>query len=925
MEIKDTILLPKTDFSMKADLPKKEPAILDSWIKNDIYNKLRKISQNKEKFVLHDGPPYANGHLHMGHALNKILKDIIVKYQQLLDKNSIYVPGWDCHGLPIEWKIEEEYRAKKKNKDDVPIIEFRKQCRDFANKWIDIQKKEFQRLGVIGDWDNPYTTMHYHAEAQIVRELGKFLDNGGLYKGHRPVLWSVVEKTALADAEVEYQDHKSTTIYTCFPVSSTKNTNLKDHSIAIWTTTPWTIPGNRALAIHESITYQSISFSKDEVLRNVIIAKDLVKNFIEENKIQDTKINFSIKGSELLNTKCHHPLFESGYKFEVPVLHGDFVTTEQGTGIVHICPVHGMDDFILGKKHNLELPMTIDEGGIYYEHIPLFSGKHIFKVDQDVCDEIKKCNNLISQGQLIHSYPHSWRSKAPLVYKNTSQWFISMDTNQLRKKAIEAINQTNFYPKQGQNRLRSMIEDRPDWCVSRQRVWGVPLPIFVSKKTGEPLRDNLVIERIAKIYETEGGDAWFNSDPSRFLSPEYEASDYEQVKDVVEVWFDSGSTHSYVLEKREDLKWPASMYLEGSDQHRGWFHSSLLESCGTRGKAPFESILSHGFVVDGKGRKMSKSIGNVISPNEVIDKFGVDILRIWVVASDYSEDLKIDNQIVNYQIDSYRKIRNTIRFLLGNLDNFSLNSIVDTNEMPNLEKYLLGSISKLNTQLKSLVMKHDYHGIYIRLLNFCTLDLSAFYFDIRKDSLYCDHIDSHKRKSVSTCLHIIFEFLTKWLSPVISFTAEEAWLSRKYNNNESILMQTIKEEDFKFEHESLEKIFNEVKRIRKCVTSSLEVSRNEKVIGSSLQAQVKLYISSESQYLVRDIDLAEMCIVSNLEINDISKKTEKSIKFDEEDIFVEILLADGEKCDRCWTILPEVKDNPLNLCVRCNDVWQSLQ
>jgi isoleucyl-tRNA synthetase len=505
MEIKDSILLPKTEFSMKADLPKKEPAILESWKKNNLYENLRKESKDKEKFILHDGPPYANGHLHMGHALNKVLKDIIVKYQQLLNKNSIYVPGWDCHGLPIEWKIEEEYRAKKKNKDDVPVLEFRKQCRDFANKWIDIQKKEFQRLGVIGDWDNPYTTMHYHAEAQIVRELGKFLENGGIYKGHRPVLWSVVEKTALADAEVEYQDHKSTTIYTCFPIEKSSESKFSDHSIVIWTTTPWTIPGNRALAVHEDINYQSITINKNDTNQKIIIAKDLIENFIKENEISEHTLNFEIKGKELIGISCKHPLFDSGYDFMVPVLHGDFVTTEQGTGIVHICPVHGMDDFLLGKQHNLELPMTIDEGGIYYEHIPVFAGKHIFKVDQDVCDEINKCKNLISQGVLIHSYPHSWRSKAPLVYKNTSQWFISMEKNELREKALEAIDQTDFFPKQGQNRLRSMIQDRPDWCVSRQRVWGVPLPIFVNKKTGEPLRDNKVIERIASIYEQEGG------------------------------------------------------------------------------------------------------------------------------------------------------------------------------------------------------------------------------------------------------------------------------------------------------------------------------------------------------------------------------------------------------------------------------------
>ena len=925
MEIKDSILLPKTEFSMKADLPKKEPAILDSWQKNNLYKSLRNDSKDKEKFILHDGPPYANGHLHMGHALNKILKDIIVKYQQLLNKNSIYVPGWDCHGLPIEWKIEEEYRAKKKNKDDVPVLEFRKQCRDFANKWIDIQKKEFQRLGVIGDWDNPYTTMHYHAEAQIVRELGKFLENGGIYKGHRPVLWSVVEKTALADAEVEYQDHKSTTIYTCFPIEKSSEPKFSDHSIVIWTTTPWTIPGNRALAVHEDIEYQSLTINKNDTNQKVIIAKDLIESFIKENEISEHTLNFEIKGKELIGLNCKHPLFDSGYDFTVPVLHGDFVTTEQGTGIVHICPVHGMDDFLLGKQHNLELPMTIDEGGIYYEHIPVFAGKHIFKVDQDVCDEIKKCNNLISQGVLIHSYPHSWRSKAPLVYKNTSQWFISMEKNGLREKALEAIDQTDFFPKQGQNRLRSMIQDRPDWCVSRQRVWGVPLPIFVNKKTGEPLRDNRVIERIASIYEQEGGDAWFNSEASRFLSPEYDANEYEQVKDVVEVWFDSGSTHSYVLETREDLQWPASMYLEGSDQHRGWFHSSLLESCGTRGRAPFESILSHGFVVDGKGRKMSKSIGNVISPDEIINKYGADILRIWVVASDYSEDLKIDNQIINYQIDSYRKIRNTIRFLLGNLNNFSVNQAVEVEQMPDLEKYVLNKVSQMNTELKSLVQKHDYHGIFVKLLNFCTLDLSAFYFDIRKDSLYCDGKDSLKRRSVSTCLHILFDFLSKWFSPIISFTSEEAWQSRHQDNSTSILSQTITDKDFTYSYSNLEKSFDELKRVRKSVTAALEIKRNEKLIGSSLQAKAIIYIPSEIKQILSTLDLAEMCIVSSVEIKDISEKTPSSMNFEEEDICVDISLAEGDKCQRCWTILPEVKDNQDHLCNRCDNVWKSFQ
>src|SRR5210317_2325394 len=586
--------------------------------------------------------------------------------------------------------------------------------------------------------------------------------------------------------------------------------------MVIWTTTPWTIPGNRALAVHQDIIYQSISINKNDKDRKIIIAKDLIENFIKENEITEHALNFEIKGKELIDLNCKHPLFESGYNFTVPVLHGDFVTTEQGTGIVHICPVHGMDDFLLGKQHNLELPMTIDEGGIYYEHIPIFAGKHIFKVDQDVCDEINQCNNLISQGVLIHSYPHSWRSKAPLVYKNTSQWFISMEKNELRKKAIEAINQTYFFPKQGQNRLRTMIQDRPDWCVSRQRVWGVPLPIFVNKKTGEPLRDYKVIERIASIYEQEGGDAWFNSEPSRFLSPDYDSNDYEQVKDVVEVWFDSGSTHSYVLEAREDLQWPASMYLEGSDQHRGWFHSSLLESCGTRGKAPFESILSHGFVVDGKGLKMSKSVGNVIAPEDILKKYGADILRIWVASSNYAEDLRIDYSILEQHADSYRKIRNTFRYLLGNLnDDFQKIDMesLDIKQLPELERYMLHRVYELNNNFKNYFKSYDFHNLYKELLNFCTVALSSFYFDIRKDALYCDSKNSDRRKSSIVVLNIILESLVKWFAPILSFTTEEIFTLINKEQKSIHLEQFMKYPE-SFQDEELHKKWIELKKIR---------------------------------------------------------------------------------------------------------------
>ena len=612
----------------------------------------------------------------MGTALNKILKDVIVRTQQMSGKDSIYVPGWDCHGLPIEWKIEEEYRKKGKNKDDVPTVQFRNECREFAEKWIEIQKKEFRRLGVEGDWENPYLTMSNQAEAQIVRELGKFLIDESLYKGAKPVLWSVVEKTALADAEVEYEDHTSNTIYVKFLISNSDDKDLVGSNIVIWTTTPWTIPGNRALAYGNDLDYCIIKVDEIEnsslaiVGDKLIFAKDLLDNVTNEIGITKYSTVKKFKGSNLATCECNHPFKDLGYNFIVRPFHGEFVNLEQGTGIVHIAPGHGDDDYVLGIKNNVDIIQTVEDDGKYNHHAVGFEGEHVYKVDQKIADKLKEFSKLLFQGTLRHSYPHSWRSKAPLIYRNTPQWFISMEKNDLRKIALKSIDDTIFYPPQGQTRLRSMIETRPDWCVSRQRVWGVPLPLFINKKTGQPLRDEKIINRIADIYEKEGSNTWFTEDPQRFLGEEYSSDDFEQVKEVVEVWFDSGSTHAFCLEQRPDLKWPASMYLEGSDQHRGWFHSSLLESPGTRGQAPYESVLTHGFVVDGKGRKMSKSLGNVISPDEILKQYGVDILRLWVVASDYYDDLKLDKGILQSQAESYRRIRNTFRFLIGNLNNY---------------------------------------------------------------------------------------------------------------------------------------------------------------------------------------------------------------------------------------------------------------
>ena len=691
---KENINLPKTAFSMKANLPTREPDTINYWKKIELYKELRKANKGKEKFVLHDGPPYANGDIHMGTALNKILKDIVVKFHQMDGKDSVYVPGWDCHGLPIEWKIEEQYKKNKKNKNEVPINEFRKECRDFASKWIKVHKDQFQRLGVIGDWNNYYSTMSFDAEAQIVRELGKFLNEGSLYRGYKPVLWSTVEKTALADAEVEYKDHKSDTIYTSFKVKNSKSNELKKSEIIIWTTTPWTIPANKALAYNRSLKYLVIKIEDETDFkdRQIVIAEALLKSVLEECKIKKYSKVSELNGKDFEGTICSHPFSKIGFDYDIPMLEANFVTTEQGTGIVHCAPSHGPDDFNLCLNNGIKAIETVDGDGKYTDHIPLFKGTHIFKANNQVIEKLKNEKNLLANGELVHSYPHSWRSKAPLVHRATPQWFISMESHGLRKKALKAIDETKFYPSKGKERLKSMIETRPDWCVSRQRVWGVPIPVFMSKKTNKVLIDEEVTENIANIFEKEGADCWFENDAQKFLGKKYESADYEKMNDIVEVWFDSGSTHSYVLEKRDDLTWPASMYLEGSDQHRGWFHSSLLESCGTRGRAPFNSILSHGFVVDGKGLKMSKSLGNIMAPEDILKKYGADILRIWVAASDYAEDLRIDNSILEQHAESYRKIRNTFRYILGNIkDNHEKVDFekLEISKLPELEQYML--------------------------------------------------------------------------------------------------------------------------------------------------------------------------------------------------------------------------------------------
>ena len=745
--------------------------------------------------------------------------------------------------------------------------------------------------------------MSFDAEAQIVRELGKFLKEGSLYRGYKPVLWSTVEKTALADAEVEYLDHKSDTIFAAFQVKKSKIDKLKNSEIIIWTTTPWTIPANRALAYNENLKYVIINIEDQTDFKDkqIVVAEDLLKSILENCKIKKFKKVLTFLGKDFEGTICNHPFSEIGFDYDIPMLEASFVTKEEGTGIVHCAPRHGPDDFNLCLKNNIKAEETVDDDGKYTKHVPLFEGTHIFKANKIVIEKLREQKKLLASGELVHQYPHSWRSKAPLVHRATLQWFISMESHGLRDKALKAIDETKFYPNKGKERLKSMIELRPDWCVSRQRVWGVPIPVFISKKTNEILFDDEVTENVANIFEKEGADCWFDEDAQRFLGKKYKSEDYEKLSDIVEVWFDSGSTHAYVLEKRKDLQWPASMYLEGSDQHRGWFHSSLLESCGTRGRAPFNSILSHGFVVDGKGLKMSKSLGNIISPEDILKKYGADILRIWVASSDYAEDLRIDHSILEQHAESYRKIRNTFRYILGNLnDKFQKVNFekTDITEFPELEQYMLHKIFALNSKFNKYFELYNFHSLYKDLLNFCTLDLSAFYFDIRKDVLYCDPTDSIKRKSTIKFLNIVLEILLRWFAPILSFTSEEIYSLIKTDTNKSIHLEKFSDIPSKWHNNNLSNKWIELIKIRETCNSSIELKRASKEIGSSLEANLTINLSDKLIELTKVIDFSELCITSGAKI----EKMTNNEKNQSETVIVKTIKAVGQKCPICWKI-----------------------
>ena len=952
-DYRETLFLPKTAFPMKAGLPQKEPELLKRWQDMGLYKRLRAESKGRPLFVLHDGPPYANGNIHIGHALNKILKDIVTKSRQMAGFDSNYVPGWDCHGLPIEWKIEEQYRAKGQNKDAVPINEFRQECRDFAAHWMKVQRDEFERLGVIGDWDGRYATMDFPSEALIVRELMKFANSGQLYRGSKPVMWSVVEKTALAEAEIEYQDYTSDAIYVRFPVTgeayvgqgtrlaenenipSMQKISLDGASLVIWTTTPWTIPGNRAVSFSPNIAYELFEVT-DAPPDNWVKAGErlIIANGLEDEVMKAARV-VSYKAIAHINPaanieSCRHPLHGKGYDFEVPLLPGDHVASDTGTGFVHTAPGHGTDDFNIWEENvavlkergiDTRIPFTVDADGFFTAEAPGFVGKRVLTdkgekgdANDAVIKALIDAGMLVSRGRLKHQYPHSWRSKKPIIFRNTPQWFIAMGDGQpegLRAKALAAIDVTEFFPPAGQNRLRGMIEQRPDWVISRQRAWGVPIAVFVNKATGEVLKDESVNNRIVEAFAKEGADAWFAANAAeRFLGRK--ANDWEKIDDILDVWFESGCTHAFVLEQRPDLKWPADVYLEGSDQHRGWFHSSLLESCGTRGRAPYDQVITHGFTMAEDGRKMSKSLGNQTFPQDVIKQSGADILRLWVASSDYADDQRIGSEILKNNVETYRKLRNTMRYILGALEGLKDWEQVYGPDMPELERYILHKLHELDATIRKAYEVYDYKRIYSALTHFMTSDLSAFYFDIRKDSLYCDAWSSLRRRSCRTLMDQLFHCLTTWWAPIMSFTMEEVWLSRFGGEGSSVHVMPFARTPDEWHDPALAAKWEKIREVRSVVTGALEIERQvKKTIGSALEAAPDVYISNPD-YLaaLAGVDLAEISITSDARLIEGEGPADAFRLDSVKGVAVVFKPAQGRKCARSWKISAEVGSDP---------------
>ena len=969
----ETLFLPQTEFPMRAGLPQREPEILVRWEKSDLYKQLRAEAKGREKFILHDGPPYANGNIHIGHALNKILKDVVTRSQQMLGFDSNYVPGWDCHGLPIEWKIEEEnYRSKNKKKPDLSdpaaMVAFRQECRAYAEHWLNVQREEFKRLGVEGDWAHPYTTMSFPAEAQIARELMKFAVNGTLYRGSKPVMWSVVEKTALAEAEVEYEDYTSDQVWVKFPVAAVDLESAADRdatalavnltdwraSAVIWTTTPWTLPGNRAISFSPKIDYGVYRVTEapaDNWTKSgdvLILANKLADEVFKQARVTAYEKVRDVPTQVLAGMACTHPLSGKGYDFTVPLLAGEHVTDDAGTGFVHTAPGHGREDFEVwtANRAGLEvrginpgIPYTVDENGTFTEAAPGFTGKRVINdkgekgdANEAVIKALIEAHMLIARGRLKHQYPHSWRSKKPIIFRNTPQWFIAMDKDiakkgdTLRHRALAAIKVTRWVPPQGENRITGMIESRPDWVISRQRAWGVPIAVFVKEKPDgsvEILQDPEVELRIIEAFGKEGADAWYKAGARERFLGKLANDSWKKVDDICDVWFDSGSTHAFVLEDPVHFPQLAGikrkmnggkdtvMYLEGSDQHRGWFHSSLLESCGTRGRAPFDVVLTHGFVLDEQGRKMSKSLGNVTAPQDVIKQSGADILRMWVCASDYADDLRIGPEILKTTVETYRKLRNTIRWMLGSLAHFREEDRVKLDKMPELERLMLHRLHELDALVRKAYADFDYKRIFAALSSFMTSDLSAFYFDIRKDTLYCDPISSVKRKACLTVLDHLFRCTVTWLAPMLCFTAEEAWLSRYGEAAKSVHLEPFPEAPSAWRDDKLAEKWRKIRTVRRVVTGALEIERAQKRIGSSLEAHPIVHVSNEELYeAVVDCDLAEVCITSAATLVRDDGPASAFRLPDVSGVAVVPNLAEGKKCARSWKILTNIGADP---------------
>lgn len=927
MDYKETLCLPKTAFSMKAHLAQKEPEFIERWEKMDLYHKIMAESSGRKKFILHDGPPYANGHIHLGTALNKILKDIIIKSLFMMGHNTFYLPGWDCHGLPIEHQVELMKGGKDTlDADSMSKVEIRKECRVYAEKFLDIQRSEFKRLGVLGLWEDPYLTMKYKYEATIARELGKFIEQGSVYKARKPVYWCATCHTALAEAEVEYQDQVTPSIFVRFKLISDiseKISELKGTDeiyVVIWTTTPWTIPANLAIALHPDFEYSAVKTDKYGTL---IVAADLVDNVMAGIGVEEFKTITTFKGSLIEGLKARHPLYDR----ESLIILAPFVTLDAGSGCVHIAPGHGEEDYEIGKSYGLDIYAPVDDEGKFTDDVEGFKGRFVFDANDDVNNALKSKGALLSVSPFSHSYPYCWRCKNPIIFRSTNQWFISMEQNDLREKALKAIDQVRWIPNWGRDRIYNMIESRPDWCISRQRAWGVPLPVFYCKDCGNIIASSEIAEHIAQIFEKEGSDAWFIRDakeliPKDTICPKCSGKEFAKEEDIVDVWFDSGVSYAAVCEKDDRLGVPVDMYLEGSDQHRGWFQSTLLASVGTRGSAPYRSVLTHGFVVDGEGKKMSKSLGNAISPQEIISKYGAELLRLWVSAQDYKSDIRISNEIIDRLVETYRRIRNTSRFMLGNLYDFDPSlDMVPLSEMLEIDRFAIHKTQGIIEHVKNAYNNYEPYVIYQQIHNFCVVDMSAFYLDIIKERLYTYRPDSPTRRAAQSVMFMILTDLARLIAPILSFTAEEIWdhIPKFDGKEESIHLSSIPSVDPILKDEALASKWERILTLRQEVSKYLEKARREKILGHSLDAGVILKAEGNTLKFIKEVEpfLRDVFIVSKVEVIPGDGPYIQSSEFSH--LGIEVKKAPGKKCQRCWHYSEDVGLNPSypEICERC--------